>query len=63
MLRHARLTLPDDQLDALHVLKRHLSKERGQRVTIEQLLAEGAALLLRYYAGTHEVEPEHKPPV
>lgn len=63
MLRHARLTLPDEQLDQLHVLKRRLAKERGGRVTIEQLLAEGAALLLRYYAGTHEAEPPEKPAV
>ena len=48
-MRHARTTMTDDQLDQLHLLKRRLSRERNQRVTIEELLQEGIELLLGYY--------------
>lgn len=53
-LRHARLTLPDATLDELHDLKRHLSRERGQPVTLDELLGEGATLLLRYHGRVAE---------
>jgi hypothetical protein len=51
MIRHARLTLPDEVLDQLHVLKRRLARERGHRVNIDEVLREGVELLLRYYSG------------
>ena len=50
MTRHARMTLDDDTLDALHVLKRRLSREQQRRVTLDDLLHEAVRLLLRYHA-------------
>jgi len=53
-LRHARLTLSDAMLDELHALKRRLARERGQPVTLDDLLGEGAEMLLRYHGRTTE---------
>ena len=57
MTRHARMTLDDDALDYLHGLKRRLTRERGHRVTLDDLLNEGVQLLRRQYAGQVEACP------
>jgi hypothetical protein len=55
MIRHARLTLPDEQLDKLHDLKRRLARERQRHLTLDDLLRESVEMLLRYHAGNlHE---------
>ena len=48
-VRHARLTLTEAQLDQLHIIKRRLSHERQERLTIDDLLREGVVLVIRYY--------------
>jgi hypothetical protein len=48
-MRHARLTLSDEQLDELHNLKRRLARERKRPVTLDELLGEAATMLLRYH--------------
>ena len=63
-VRHARLTLSDEQLDRLHVIKRRLSHDREERVTIDDLLREGVVLVLRYYeaqGGNTSEGPEVRP--
>lgn len=54
MIRHARLTLPDEQLDELHNLKRRLARERGTRLTLDDLLHEAVQMLLRYHGHAPE---------
>ncbi len=49
MHRHARLTMTDEQLDELHTIKRRLGRERGRRLTLDELLHEGVEMLLRYH--------------
>jgi len=49
MLRHARLTVSDDELDELHRLKRRLARERAEKISLEDLLREAVGLLLRQY--------------
>ena len=41
--------LTDEQLDDLHALKRRLARERGERLTLDDLLREGVDMLLRYH--------------
>jgi hypothetical protein len=48
-MRHARFTLEDDDLDALHSLKRRLTRERETRVTIEGLLQQAVTLVLAHH--------------
>jgi hypothetical protein len=55
MIRHARLTLQDQELDELHALKRRLGRERGRRMNLDELLHEGVGLVLRYYTLDAEV--------
>jgi hypothetical protein len=43
--------MDDNVLDALHALKRRLARERGERVTLDDVLREGAEMLLRYHGG------------
>lgn len=54
MIRHARVTLEDDKMDDLHALKRKLSRERGCRLTLDEVLREGVELLLRYHRDLHD---------
>ncbi len=56
-LRHARLTLTDEQLAELHNLKRRLARERKRPVTLDELLGEGAEMLLRYHGHETAAEP------
>jgi hypothetical protein len=60
MDRHARLTLPAEQLDELHHLKRRLARERGESLTLDELLGEAAAMLLRYHGRPPESEPANE---
>ena len=48
-LRHANLTLNDDRLDELHALKRRLARQRGERLTLEDMLREAIDLLLAHH--------------
>jgi len=56
MVRHARLTLPDETLDELHGLKRRLARERGKRLTLDELLHEGVEMLLRHHGNPSATE-------
>jgi len=58
MVRHARLTLAEEELDELHNLKRRLARERGRRMNLDELLHEGVEMLLRYHG--REALPEPK---
>ena len=58
MVRHARLTMTEEQLDELHHLKRRLARERGHRVNLDELLHEGVEMLLRYHG--HDAAPDTK---
>jgi hypothetical protein len=49
MVRHARLTLTDEQLAELHAIKRRLARERRCPLTLDAFLGEGADMLIRYY--------------
>ena len=57
MIRHARLTLADEELDELHILKRRLGRERGRRINLDELLHEAVAMLLRYHGREAATEP------
>jgi hypothetical protein len=58
-LRHANLTIPEEQLDALHALKRRLGRERGRRLTLDIIVREAVELLLRHHeAAGHRTTPE-----
>ena len=48
-IRHANVTLPTSQLDDLHALKRRLSRERGERLTMNDIVGEAIAILLRHH--------------
>ena len=55
--RQARTVLSDDQLDALHALKRRLSR-LGRRITIADLLREGADLVVEHHRDvTFKIRP------
>jgi hypothetical protein len=58
MIRHARLTLQDEQLDQLHAIKRRLARERGRHLTLDDLLREGVDMLLRHHGPLSDLANE-----
>jgi hypothetical protein len=62
MLRHAKVMLPDTDLDQLHAIKRQLQRELGRRVTVEDLLREGASMVIRYYGSVGMADGDAQQP-
>jgi hypothetical protein len=58
MIRHARVTLLAEELDELHGLKRRLARERGTRLTIDEMIHEAVEMLLRYHGRPSDPEPK-----
>jgi hypothetical protein len=59
-LRHANMTIPAEQLDGLHDLKRRLSRQRGVRLTLDDMMRAAVELLLRHHAHDETVTPQQK---
>lgn len=49
MTRYARVRVPEEQLDEIHDLKRRLGRERGARLSLDDVFIEALELLLRHY--------------
>lgn len=60
-IRHANVKLRAEQLDKLHIIKMRLSRERQERLTLDDVLREAADMYVRYHEAAGNIAHEGDP--